>query len=108
MLVTGFPSQSPWKITEDNWEALFIRLQIMEAMQGCQRRYNNGDRKAREMFFTHAELKSMIGLAMKAGNKSDAEYKESCWQYLNKEARGKLHPSEHDNPYYWETLFAPK
>ena len=109
LLVTGFPAKSSWQITEQNWKAVYVRLQILERIIGCQRRYNNGaGNPTRDMYFTPEEVKSMIGLAVNAGNKSDAEFKKYIWNKLLEGATDRLTPIERDDPYYWENLYAPK
>jgi hypothetical protein len=110
----GFPPRSSWGITDQNWEEIYCRLQILERVTGCKRRYRNGNRKPRDMYFQPEEIRSMIGLSVNAGNKSNAEFKAMIWRKLKEEATDKLNfsinPPERRkaDPYYWENLFAPK
>lgn len=114
LLVTGFPPRSAWAITEGNWQELFKRLHMVERVGGCRRVYNNGNRASREVFFTPEEVKSMIGLEVNAGNKSDTEFKRYLWDNLNDCASQalRLHtdPSVRliDDPYYYERLYEPQ
>ena len=106
LLITGFPSKSQWAITESNWKQVYKRLYVLERTRGCYRRYNNGHHKVREMYFTPAEVRSMIGLEVNAGNKSDAEFKNHINRLLmeDAEARLKNHEAEKlsDDKYAWE------
>ena len=114
LLITGFPAKSQWEITDKNWGELYNRLQILERVNGCYRRYNNGIHKTRDMYFTPAEVFSMVGLSVNAGNKSDAEFKKYIWTKLTDDATTKRdafwNPSDREkaDPYWWENLFAPK
>lgn len=113
LLCTGFPAKSQWAITEKNWEALYIRLNLLERVTGCRRVYNNGDLAPREMFFTPEEVRSVIGLSVNAGNKSEAEFKKYLMNYMMDDANVKLEtvtlPNDRriEDPYYWEKLFVP-
>ena len=107
LLITGFPPKSGWGITEKNWEQLYKRLHILERIghQSCYRRYNNGaGNPTRDMYFTPEEVKSMIGLSVNAGNKSDAEFKKYVISKLMDEAEVSIRHSqvERDDPYEWE------
>jgi hypothetical protein len=119
LLITGFPPRSKtckgnWAITEDNWQQLFIRLSILEKVRGCYRVYNNGTKKSRKMFFTPAEIKSMIGLSVNAGNLTDAAFNKRIMFALSEESKSKLdqfispYQCDIDDPYRWEKLFEPK
>ena len=114
LLSTGFPAGSEWAINDKNWEAIYVRLQILERVTGSRRVYNNGDHKTREMFFTPAEIKSVIGLSVNAGNKTEAQFKKWIMNQMFDDAKVKLEaftdPSERevDDPYWWEQLYAPK
>jgi len=74
LCVVGFPPDSQWKITEDNWKEVFKRLYIYEQITGCSRIYNNGDHKVRKMYIEPEEIYSLIGMAVNAGNKTNAEF----------------------------------
>lgn len=109
MLTVGFPPKSGWGINEDNWKAIYVRLQILERVTGCRRKYSNGyGNPTRDMYFTPDEIKSMIGFSVNAGNKTDAEFKKHIWNKLLEGATDNLTPSKRDDPYYWEKLYAPK
>jgi hypothetical protein len=111
LLITGFPPKSGWGLNEDNWKAIYCRLQILERVNGCSRRYNNGaGNPTRDMYFTALEVESMVGLSVNAGNKTDAEFKKDIWKQLLEGATGRLTPSSRveEDPYYWEKIFAPK
>jgi hypothetical protein len=114
LLVTGFPARSEWAITEKNWEQLFVRLSILETVRSCYRVYNNGDLASREVRFTPEEIKSMVGLSVNAGNKTDLEFSKHLYRLLERDAKDTLHcfnnPSERTlaDPYYWENLFDPE
>ena len=114
LLSVGFPKDSPWEITEKNWQKIYVRLNILEKANGCRRIYNNGTHKSREVFFTPQEIESMVGLSVNAGNKSDAEFKKNMMDSLLDDAQAKLEgwtePNERfkKDPYYWEKLHAPK
>jgi len=81
LLVVGFPARSDWAITEKNWEEVYKRLHILERYStfGCYRVYNNGDHAPRQVYFTPEEVRSMIGLSVNAGNKSDTEFRNEIW-----------------------------
>ena len=108
LLAVKFPPRSPWEITESNWQEIYRRLQIMESVGGCSRRYNNGDGPTRNMWFTPQEIESMIGLRVNAGNASDAEFKKMIFKRLEESATSKLEswtePSKETDadPYRWE------
>lgn len=106
LLVTGFPAGSQWAITDSNWKQVFKRLYVIERIPaiGCFRIYNNGDKPARSMFFTPEEVKSMIGLAVNAGNKTDAEFKKFVMKKMTEGAEQSIRDCLDDtlNPYYWE------
>lgn len=114
LLVTGFPGRSGWGITESNWQQLYVRLNLLEQVRGCYRIYNNGIHESRSMWFTPAEIKSMVGLSVNAGNKTDAEFRKHLHQLMVNDAESKLQdfeqPSQRDldDPYRWERLFDPK
>ena len=114
LLITGFPAKSEWEITDSNWGELYNRLQILERVNGCYRRYNNGTHKTRDMFFTPEELKSMVGLSVNAGNKSDAEFRKYIMEQLNNSSKFKLdsfkNPSEEaiEDGYWWERTYGSK
>lgn len=114
LLITGFPARSEWAITEKNWTEVYCRLQILETVLGCQRRYNNGaDNPTRDMYFTPEEIKSLVGLRVNVGNKSHAEFRNEMFERLETTAKSKLDnfinplESRAEDPYYWEKLFAP-
>ncbi len=114
LLMTGFPPKSGWRITQGNWEQIYCRLHILERVRGCYRVYNNGDLPSRKMYFTPQEIRSMVGLSVNAGNKSDAEFRKAIMLSLTEDAKGKLDcfinpPKQYrDDPYYWEKLHAPR
>lgn len=114
LLRTGFPPRSQWAITEDNWQQLYIRLQILESVGACYRSYNNGDKPPRDVYFTPEEVRSMVGLEVNAGSKSDAEFKNTIWKMLNESANDKLkrctepHGRLQEDPYYYERMYAPR
>ena len=113
LLAVGFPPRSEWAITEQNWQQVYVRVNILEQVRGCMRVYNNGIMASREIWFTPAEIKSMIGLSVNAGNKSDVEFRKHILNLLERDAEGKLdgfiNPSQRslDDPYHWEKLFDP-
>ena len=90
LLITGFPTKSAWEITERNWQAVYERLCILEQVNGCFRIYNNGDRKSRSVFFSPEEVRSMVGLSVNAGNKSDAEFRKYIHCKLQERATSSL------------------
>jgi len=109
LLITGFPPRSDWAITEKNWSELYCRLQILERVNGCYRRYNNGAKNpTRDIYFTPEEVKSMVGLSVNAGNKSDAEFRKYIFEQLANSSKFKLDafiiPSEEsiEDGYWWE------
>ena len=83
LLITGFPPKSGWGINDKNWKELYRRLQILERVNGCYRIYNNGDHGTRSVWFSPEEIRSMVGLSVNAGNKSDAEFKKYIFGKLN-------------------------
>jgi hypothetical protein len=113
LLATGFPSRSTWAITEKNWEQVYSRVAIYEAVRGCQRTYNNGDKPSREVFFTPEEIRSMIGFSVNAGTKSDAEFRKWIFMHLEGDAIRTLDQCidppqrDTDDPYRWEKMYAP-
>lgn len=107
LLITGFPPKSGWGITEKNWEQVYKRLYVVERIGaiGCYRRYNNGRyNSTRDMYFTPQEVKSMIGLSVNAGNKTDAEFRKYVISRLMEDASQSLGDSldDRDDPYYRE------
>jgi len=97
LLITGFPTKSAWQITESNWQQLYKRLSILERINGCYRIYNNGDHATRSVWFTPEEIRSMVGLSVNAGNKSDAEFKKYIFGKLMERAEENLR--DLDDPY---------
>jgi hypothetical protein len=93
LLVTGFPSGS-WKITERNWEEVYRRLVMLEKVGGAYRskREVEGDSKSPwvDVSFTPAEIESMVGLAVNAGNKTDAEFHKHMRNISDDAARCRL------------------
>lgn len=82
LLITKFPANSKWKITENNWEETYRRLHALERVNGCYREYFMGkDEPVRKVYFTPAEIHSMIGMKVNAGNQSLATWKT----YLHKQ-----------------------
>jgi hypothetical protein len=106
LIITRFPAGSQWAITDSNWEQVFKRLYVIERIPaiGCFRIYNNGDKPARKMFFTPEEVKSMIGLAVNAGNLTDAEFKTYVMKKMTEGAEQSIKDSLDDTlkPYYRE------
>ena len=82
LLIVKFPKDSCWKITEKNWEVVYKRLHILERVNGCYRKYGNGIKKTRDMYFKPEEIKSMIGMAVNAGDMSDAKFKTYIYRQL--------------------------
>ncbi len=113
LLMTGFPARSEWAINEGNWQEVYCRLQVLETVIGCQRRYNNGDLASREMFYTPEEVRSLVGLAVNVGNKSNAEFRKDMFRRLEEESKHKLDrlinpkPSDENDPYWREKRYAP-
>ena len=108
LIAVGFPTKSGWQITEKNWKEIFKRLHILEATTGCRRIYNNGKHVSRKVYFTPPEIKSMIGMKVNAGNKSDTVFKTFIYKQLEEDAEGVLFRGRRTDPYYYEKLFAPK
>jgi len=110
--MTGFSPRSEWVITEKNWNEVFCRLQILERVFGCRRIYNNGSRASREVYYTPEEIRSLVGLRVNAGSKSDAEFKKLIMKELTTDADRKLdkciNPDPKADPYRWEKIYAPK
>ena len=73
LLVTGYPPKSEWAINETNWETIYRRLWMIEKLSGAYRQ-SWKDEEITDHFFTPEEVRSMIGLRVNAGNKSDAEF----------------------------------
>jgi hypothetical protein len=69
LLLTGFPPKSQWAITEKNWEEVYRRLFIVA------RAYD-------AIGFTIDQVKSFIGLAVNAGNKTEAEFRLMVMRHL--------------------------
>lgn len=96
LLVTGFPPKSPWVITEANWRTLYKRIAILERVVGVYRlKWNEqtGWKKC-EIYFTPADIQSMIGLSVNAGNRTDAEFRKYIMQKLFEQVSEKV--VEHD------------
>ena len=111
LLMTGFPGRSEWAITEDNWRAVYVRLQILEQVRGCYRVYNNGAGTPRSMWFTPEEIKSMVGMSVNAGNKTDAQFRKRMFDLMTEDATAQLpcfSPDKDEDPYRWEKLHNPK
>ena len=76
LLATGFPSKSPWEITEGNVDEVFLRLSSLEKIGGAYRvRHSTQE----DIPFTYDEVRSMIGLRVNAGNKSHTEWLRHLW-----------------------------
>lgn len=83
LLVTGFPPKSDWAITKGNWQEIFRRLHAVESMYGVYRSRFTDDLDSIEVPFTPAEVESMIGMRVNAGNLSDTEF----WKKLMRTSR---------------------
>jgi hypothetical protein len=91
LLITKFPHNSRWKITEKNWEEIYQRLYILEKVNGAYRSYFMGnDKPNRKVYFTPEEIYSMIGMSVNAGNLTTAKYKTYIYKELNDRAIRKL------------------
>lgn len=102
LLVTGFPTKSEWAVTESNWQQLYERLSILERINGCYRIYNNGDHPSREVWFTPEEIRSMVGLSVNAGNKSDAEFKKYIFSRLMERVEANMRDLDDS----WEQVYS--
>ena len=104
LLVTGFPTKSGWEITERNWKQVYARLCVLEQVNGCYRIYNNGDQLPRSVWFTPEEIRSMVGLHVNAGNKSDAEFKTYIFGKLMEKADANLRDlgESYEDEYQYE------
>lgn len=99
LLIVKFPPNSGWGITESNWREIYSRLYILEhATDNCYRVYNVPDkddptragRDVRKVYFTPAEIHSMIGMTVNAGNLSSAKFKTYIWNRLQEIPSNKL------------------
>jgi hypothetical protein len=97
LLITGFPPRSDWAITDKNWNEVYCRLHVLETVNGCYRRYNNGaENPTRDIWFTPEEVESMVGLSVNAGNKSATEFRKYIMDQLIDRSKTKL--DSHINP----------
>lgn len=99
LLIVKFPAKSEWKITQGNWEEIYLRLHILEIIGKPYRIYSVPDKddptKAsttdrRKVYFSPEEIFSMIGLAVNAGNLSKAKYQSYIYKELLKKAEFSL------------------
>lgn len=92
LLITGYPVKSEWAITDDNWREIFTRLNMVERVSGAYRSYHRekSEGGVKYVFFTPAEVKSMIGLRVNAGNKSNREFSNWIEKRLREEAGRKI------------------
>jgi hypothetical protein len=81
MLVVGFPAKSEWKITNSNWKEVYARLHMYERGTYAWRTLN-----LEPVYFTPDEIKSLVGLEVNAGNKTDAEFTKSLMAAMRKSA----------------------
>lgn len=93
LLITKFPANSNWKITEKNWEEVYRRLHALERVNGCYRIYHpaEGETEPRKVYFTPAEIHSMIGMKVNAGNLSLAGWKTYIHKQLAIRADNDIH-----------------
>ena len=86
LLIAKFPSKSGWAITEENWQTVYQRLYIVERAFGPYRTYNSKPSD----YFTPAEIHSMVGLQVNAGNQSDAEFNKHIIRSMNESSNRRL------------------
>ena len=106
LLVTKFPANDCWSISEKNWKEVYIRLHQLEKVRGSYRIYSVPSEddptkidvnKKRTLYFTPSEVHSMIGMEVNAGNLSDAKWKTLLHKMLKEDATMSLNRWEKDN-----------
>lgn len=75
------------RITEENWEASFVRFQIMQRVNGSTHFYNYGDEP---IIITPRDVFKHIGMRMSAMPLSDAAFGKELVTMLTNDARTKL------------------
>lgn len=86
MLVIGFPLGSEWKITNSNWKQVFKRLHMFERATYSWRSMSDKKGNIERVYFTPDEIKSMVGLEVNAGSKSDAEFNKMVIKAMTENA----------------------
>lgn len=93
-LVTGYP-KGEWAITQKNCHEMFRRMNIVEQVFGAYRRGAIKDGTGnvdgfKPVYFTYAEVRSMIGLHTNAGTKTDVAFRSHIYQCLKNKANERL------------------
>ncbi len=89
LVLVKFPPKCNWTITENNWQEIFLRLNMVETSLGCYRRLLDGG-KMLDVFFSPEEIQSMIGFEVNAGNQGRAACNNQITTRLLDNARAKL------------------
>ena len=90
LIRVGFPGNSEWKITEDNWEQVFIRIHMLEHGTDAYRTRYTEDHEVKPVYFKPFEIRSMIGMSVNAGNKSEQKFTAEIISQLKREATDSL------------------
>ena len=74
MLVVKFPPKGSWAISDDNWKEIYTRINMFETARGAYRSNTNMDADIIDIFFTPAEIFSMINLQVNAGHQTSLQF----------------------------------
>jgi len=87
MMFCQFPEDSDWEITEDNWRAVFTRINMYERACGASRGMPGG----KDLFFTPGEIHDdFMGFSVNVGNQSTRKFHTRITNVLMDETRGEL------------------
>ncbi len=86
MLVVGFPAKSEWKITNSNWKEIYARLHMYERGTYAWRTASTDSGRFEPVYFTPDEIKSLVGLEVNAGNKTDAQFTKTLMTAMRQNA----------------------
>ena len=85
---------TPWAITKDNWEEVFIRLSIWEHLWGALRIVLDDELEGKPIseakYLDPAEIQGMIGMSVNAGTRCDAEFGVAIYDNLKYKAQRRL------------------
>lgn len=86
---------TPWAITEENWEEVFLRISVWEHIFGALRvGWENDDdvetSSPKDLPFKPDEIKSMIGMSVNAGSQTDYEFGIHVYRVMKQKAQDKL------------------
>jgi hypothetical protein len=95
LLTTKFPKGN-WEITDSNWKEIYKRINILEKTTYAWRSRETGNGVYKEVFFTPAEIFSMIGLRVNAGNQTTGQFMKQVWSMADGHATNDIQSFEAD------------